>query len=89
MNKDDDDIDEMRDAAVIETHYRNLIDNPSGRWLLKRIFEMGQPFSRRRPSGNSWDMYDRGRRDMANDIICEIIGFFGCKTLDAIMEGKE
>lgn len=88
MNKDND-IEEMRDAAVIETHYRNLIDNPSGRWLLRHILEMGQPFSRQRPSGNSWDMYARGRRDMANDILCDIIRFFGCKALDTIMEDNK
>lgn len=77
----------VRLAAEEQLHFDSLLASVSGRWLLRRLIIAGGALSAESPSGNSWDMYNHGRRQLVMaEIVAKIVEFHGYKALDTILQ---
>lgn len=76
------------ERAAVERRMRleNAINSPPARWLLREIIAAADPFSPYAPKNNGWDMYNAGARNVALNLVSEIVRNFGYRTLDRIME---
>lgn len=74
--------------AETKMHLGNLLDNPSGRWLMRMIISTDYPLHLHAPTGNSWDMYFAGREYTAKFLMRNISAAFGHAALDKILEEK-
>ena len=78
-----------RAEAMESLHLRNLLDNESGRWLLRSLIDTFEFEIRRRAGGhNSEDSYHRGRQDAAREYRDMIVKHFGYAALDKLTKGQ-
>lgn len=68
-------------------NFGKLLDDPSGRWLLREIITQTGCLGVTGVDGGTVDAYRTGRRDVGMGLVGRIVRKHGWSALDAVMRG--